>query len=229
MPLLRAAMVDVCWLLDRGYSAPSVLKLVGDRFHLVERQRMALMRSACRAAEANGRRQREVEATALAGQRLDIDGYNVLMTIESALAGAVILRGRDGCWRDLASMNGTFHKVDETLPALHLVGAWLARHGVGEAVWLLDKPISNSGRLRALMLEVAAANGWCWQVVLEPAVDRTLAASAEVVATADSAILDRAGRWFSLARAVIEETEEAPFLLDLGCQDQEIARAAAKP
>jgi hypothetical protein len=215
VPELKRAMAHLCWLLDRGYPPNSTLKLVGDRFHLIERQRLALMRSACTAAAARARQQRALAAAALAGMRLAIDGYNVLLTVESSLAGAIILQGRDGCWRDLAAMNGTFHKVDETLPALDVVGDWLMRHDVAEAVWFLDSPISNSGRLKSLMTTVAEAKGWPWTVVLEPAVDRTLAATADVVATADSAILDRCQRWFPLARAAVEATATEPFILDL--------------
>ena len=46
-PALRAATTDLSWLLSRGYAEPSSLKLVGDCFQLTERQRTAVMRSAC--------------------------------------------------------------------------------------------------------------------------------------------------------------------------------------
>ena len=44
---LRAAVGDYSLLLSKGYAAKSSLKLVGDRFGLTVRQRLALMRSAC--------------------------------------------------------------------------------------------------------------------------------------------------------------------------------------
>ena len=40
-------MADFSWLLTRGYAEKGALKLVGDRFSLTERQRLAVMRSAC--------------------------------------------------------------------------------------------------------------------------------------------------------------------------------------
>ena len=46
-PDLAEAMSDLSWLLTRGYAEPSSLKLVGDRYRLVERQRVAVLRSAC--------------------------------------------------------------------------------------------------------------------------------------------------------------------------------------
>ena len=46
-PALRAAVSDLSWLLGHGYAPASSLKLVGDRWNLTERQRMAVRRSAC--------------------------------------------------------------------------------------------------------------------------------------------------------------------------------------
>ena len=46
-PVLRRAAGDLGWLLSRGYPANSALKLVGDRYGLVARQRMAVGRCVC--------------------------------------------------------------------------------------------------------------------------------------------------------------------------------------
>ena len=61
-PVLRAAVADLSWLLSRGYAEPSALKLVGDRFQLTERQRIAVMRSACSDQALQHRRQTQVPA-----------------------------------------------------------------------------------------------------------------------------------------------------------------------
>jgi hypothetical protein len=67
-----------------------------------------------------------------------------LITIEAAMSGGLIFVGRDGCCRDLASIHGTYRKVTETIPAVKLIGRFLQKVGVTEAVWLLDSPVSNS-------------------------------------------------------------------------------------
>ena len=54
-----------------------------------------------------------------------MDGFNVLTSIEAALAGGVILAGRDGCYRDMASMHGSYRKVEETRPAILGIGSIL--------------------------------------------------------------------------------------------------------
>ena len=202
-PALRAATADLSWLLSRGYAEPSALKLVGDRFQLTERQRIAVMRSACSDQSLQRRRRTQWPAERLPGQRLDIDGFNVLTTIEAAMAHGVILGGRDGCLRDMASMHGSYRHVDETEPALDLIGQVLHEFRLAECCWYLDRPVSNSGRLRTRLEQLAADRGWPWQVELASDVDSVLVASPHVVATADSVILDRCAGWFNLAAEVL--------------------------
>ena len=64
--------------------------------------------------EAARRARCQAEAEALAGRPLWLDGYNVLTTVEAALAGGVVLAARDGAYRDMASMHGSYRKVAET-------------------------------------------------------------------------------------------------------------------
>ena len=66
-----------------------------------------------------------IQSGVTAGQRIAIDGYNVLITIEAAMSGGCIFKARDGCLRDLASIHGTYRKVNETIPALQLIGEFL--------------------------------------------------------------------------------------------------------
>jgi hypothetical protein len=201
---LRRATSDLSWLLSREYATPSALKIVGDRFALDARQRTAVMRCACSDAARDGRMSRMIPPTALRGQTLLIDGYNVLTTIEVALGGGVILVARDGTYRDMASMHGSYRKVEETVPALELIGQTLSNCGIDRATWFLDQPVSNSGRLKTVMAEVAEKHGWNWDIQIVPNPDAVLSSSSEIVASADSAILDACQSWVNLARLVIE-------------------------
>jgi hypothetical protein len=214
---LSAAAGDFCWLLNRGYAHDSALKLVGDRYDLVARQRTAVSRCCCSETEAARRRSCQVAAPQISGAALWLDGYNVLTTIEAALAGGVILAACDGTYRDMASMHGSYRKVAETLPALELLGGVIAAYEVAQCRWFLDRPVSNSGRLKGIIENLAAARGWPWQVELVADPDAVLADPAAfaavelpfqpniVVATADSAILDRCPAWFNLAREVVAQ------------------------
>ena len=131
LPAMRQACRDLSWLFSRGYTVDASLKLVGDRYQLEARQRLAVAR--CAASDMSVTQRTASELSAIAGSSLWIDGYNLLTTIEAALAGAVIIVGRDGCYRDMASMHGTYRKVDETLPAIELIGGSLAALGNAQA------------------------------------------------------------------------------------------------
>jgi hypothetical protein len=210
-PALAAAVSDLSWLLSRGYAEPSSLKLVGDRYRLVERQRTAVLRSACSDEALAARRSRRVDHRMLAGRPLRIDGFNLVLTLESALGGGVVIGGRDGCFRDLASVHGTYRRVEETRPALELAARCLAEWGAGPCTWFLDAPVSNSGRLAAMVR--ATSPSWSAEVVPNP--DAVLVQSGDLVVSADSLILDRCGEWVNLAHALVEAGVPDAFVVNL--------------
>ncbi len=214
--MLRRATGHLSWLLSHGYAERSALKLVGDRFQLVQRQRLAVLRSACSDQARRHRREKQLHGPDVAAEQIDIDGFNVLTSIEAALAGGVLLWGRDGCYRDLASMHGSYRRVAETASALQILGRTLSERQVAASRWLLDRPVSNSGRLATMIRHVASECDWPWSVELVNDPDRVLAASPYVVATADSAVLDHCTRWFNLSRTAIELDLPTARVIPLG-------------
>ena len=205
LPALRAATHDFCWLLDRGYASHSAIELVGNRHNLTSRQRMAVSRSVCSAEAAQHRRQLELPPAEVRGRDLWLDGYNVLTLLESALAGGVVLLGRDGCYRDIAGIHRRYRKVNETMPVLRLIGETVAAWGVDCCRWWLDRPVSNSGRLKALIHDTATAAGWNMKVELVFNPDRVLWESQQIIATSDGAVLDRCRQWVNLTGHIIRK------------------------
>lgn len=208
-PALAAAVEHLSWLLTREYAEPSSLKLVGDRFRLTERQRLAVRRAACSDQQRAERRRKRQPLTSLHGGRLDVDGFNLLTTIEAALSGGVLLACRDGLLRDMASMHGSYRKVEETRPALERLGAVLEPAAPAEVVWWLDEPVSNSGRLAGIIAAVAADHGWPWRAEVFGDPDRVLSQSPFCVATADSVVLDCCARWCDVTGAVVQSIPTA--------------------
>jgi hypothetical protein len=216
LPTLRQATSDLCWLLDHGYGIASATELVGDRYHLTRRQRIAIARCAC-SGEAKERRDGHcVAPPQLRGQELWLDGLNVLTAVETALGGGVILIGRDGCCRDVAGIYSHYHKVAETVPALRAIGQLASQWAVARCHWWLDSPVDNSGRLKGILHEVATEAGWPWRVELVTNPDRVLSATDQIVSSSDHAILDRCQRWFNLARQVIAQHVPQAHIVDLG-------------
>jgi len=198
-PTLRIAVADLCWLLGREYSATAALKLVGDRFQLTRRQRMAIRRAAC--APRDGQRRRARRTEAIAGQRVKIDGFNQIVTTERALAGGTAFIGQDTAVRDVASVHGTWRRSDGTTRALDALCREL--RGVQLAHWVFDAPISNSGRLADLTRRTCAAHGVPCRVDLEARADAALLVAEGVLASADAPLLDRSPRWTPLAERVL--------------------------
>ncbi len=215
LPVLREAVADLSFLLTRGYSDKAALKLVGDHYQLAVRQRRAVLAAACPDASLQRRRETELEAEALAGRRVYIDGYNLLITIESALSGGLLFKGRDGCLRDLASVHGSYRKVTETRPAMAAIAAALNAAGVREAHWLFDAPVSNSGRLKTLLRLEAEWRGWPWTVELADGVDQQLKECGEPVITADGSILDAVRAWCNLTARIVSALDDPVFVRDL--------------
>jgi len=100
------------------------------------------------------------------------------------------------------------------------VGEWCAEQGVTLVRWWLDSPVSNSGRLAALMREMASTKGWLWEVQTTPYVDKELSESKEIVVTGDKIILDKCEQWTNLGSSLIESAAaegklEKLWLVDL--------------
>src|SRR5947199_8872547 len=157
LPALRTATRELSWLLTREYSLKGALKLVGDRYTLTDRQRLAMARAACSDQSKERRDAALVEAAKVAGEALIVDGFNLLITVEAALSGGLLMLCRDGCVRDLSSVHGSYRSVNETANAIEVIGNSLVSHQPGSVTWLLDRPISNSGRLAQRIRETAAA------------------------------------------------------------------------
>jgi hypothetical protein len=220
LPGLRAATRDLCWLLDHGYASPSATELVGNRHNLTSRQRMAVSRYSCSRAAAHHRSQLQLTPAAVRGRELWLDGYNVLTVLESALAGGVVLLSRDGCCRDIAGIHRRYRKVNETAPVLRLIGYTVAGWGVTCCRWWLDKPVSNSGRLKTFIGEAAAAAGWNMAVDLVFNPDRVLWESEQVIATSDGIVLDRCRQWVNLARQIITDRIPQAWVVDLSSGEE---------
>ncbi|GAK54837.1 hypothetical protein U27_01668 [Candidatus Vecturithrix granuli] len=215
LPRLRTAVFEFSWLLTRGYAAVSALKLVGDRHKLNKRQRVALSRAGCSDQEYEHRQATCLPVQQIRDQEVLIDGFNLLITIEAALSGGIVLWCRDGCLRDLSSVHGSYRTVTETQQAFELIGAVLCNLKPQSVTWLFDAPISNSGRLAQRIRTEAAAHGWPWnaEVVLNP--DTALIASEQIAISSDSHILDGAMRWVNFSAYLLTSCLPDAWVIDL--------------
>lgn len=212
LPLLRKAAGDIVELLDRGYPIRSVCEFVGNHYQLSARQRLALARSLASSASLETRREKEESLEDLAGKTVRIDGFNQIITIEIALCGSPLFLGMDGAVRDLAGLHGTYHTIGQTKRAAEEIFRILDENAAAGAVFYLDKPVSNSGRLKTVIAEAHEGFqvGLDFQVIRD--VDAALSESEHVI-TSDSMILDRCRSWCSIGRIITERLGIEPIRL----------------
>jgi hypothetical protein len=218
LPGLRQAVVDYSLLLTKGYAETSALKLVGDRFELTQRQRLAVMRCSCSDQQLANRKDKQIGISEITGQSIAVDGYNLLITIEAAMSGGLIFVGRDGCCRDLASIHGTYRKVIETIPAIELIGDFLQQAKITEALWLLDSPVSNSGRLKTLIRKIAENHGWNWEIQLVTSPDAVLIKGDTIAVSSDSVVIDGCKKWVNLTGEIIKVKLPSSKIIDFAGQ-----------
>jgi hypothetical protein len=217
LPALRTAVGELSWLLTRDYSLKGALKLVGDRYTLTDRQRLAVARAACSDQSRERRAVSLVNIAEVAGRDLIVDGFNLIITIEAALSGGLLMLCRDGCIRDLSSVHGSYRAVNETDTAIQLIGEALEILHPKSVDWVFDSPISNSGRLAQRIRVRANEKGWNWNVETHFNPDAVISKSKRVVISSDSHILDETPRWLNFNRYVIAERLADSWLIDLSC------------
>jgi len=217
LPVLRTAASELSWLLTRGYSMKGTLKLVGDRYTLTDRQRLAISRAACSDQSKEQRARTLISSDDVAGKDLIVDGFNLLITIEAALSRGLLIICRDGCIRDLSSVHGSYRSVDETERAIKLIGEAIKTLQPISVRWMLDRPISNSGRLAKRIRDAARREEWNWtvEVVFNP--DAEISASERIVISSDSHVLDESARWLNFNSLLIEKQLDQSWLIDLSC------------
>ncbi|MCH3915940.1 MAG: DUF434 domain-containing protein [Spirochaetia bacterium] len=199
---LESGAEDIIYLLDRGYSMDSAISFVGNHRRLTARQRLALMRLSASTQQIEGRSARCLPSVALQESDVYIDGFNIIITLETALSHSLLLSGRDRVVRDLAGVRGTYRIIDVTESAIRLLFSFLASLSVRKATILLDAPVSNSGRLSWLLEQLAGMYPLQVDSMAVPDADRILGKQ-ECVMTGDSVILDRCSHWYNLVRNML--------------------------
>ena len=191
MAKVSDAVRDLRYLLDQGYPRDSAVNFVANHYRLLLNQRHLLARSVFSRREVAEHRRKSVRASAVRGKRLGVDGYNVLITLESILTRKQVVRCDDGYVRDLRAIFGKYRVSLATPRALTELLRIIAGAKPNHVEFLFDKQVSRSGELAGMVrqrLERAKLEGDAQAV---GGVDLKLR-SFDVVASSDRAIIRRA-------------------------------------
>lgn len=209
---LYKASEDLVYLLNRGYKIKGASTFIGNHYLLSERQRLALIRGISKNDDIKTRKYKEVND--FSGTKvIHIDGFNTIITLEVALSNSLIIKAMDETIRDLAGLRGTYSVIDKTEIAIKLIGDFLLEHKIERTVFYLDKPVSNSGRLKMKILEIFKDTELEVEVLNIENVDSILK-SKENVVTSDAIILDNCINWINLNKYIIEKNILNPNFID---------------
>lgn len=199
---LKRPAQDLLFLLDRGYPMSPAATFVGNHYLLSERQRVALKRSISPSADVTARLAKQKRPEDIAGETVNIDGFNAIITLEVAQSGSPVFRCMDGAYRDLAGLRGTYRLIDKTDIAIRSIICELKKLFVARANFRLDAPVSNSGRLKVRIAEISEEERLSVGIELVNSADAALYGQDNVI-TSDSIILDRCRGWFNINERII--------------------------
>lgn len=200
---LRRAVKDLRYLLNQGYSRESAVSFVSNHYRLPLSQRHLLARCVFSDADAAANRAKAVNMAGIRGKSLGVDGYNVLITVESILTGKPIVMCDDGYVRDLRAIFGKYRKSPSTPMALKMVLATISEGRPCKVCVLFDGQVSKSGELAAevgRLLEETGLEGGARAV---KGVDFQLRGF-DVVASSDRAVIERAGAIWDIPAEILK-------------------------
>lgn len=200
---LQKAAVDFRHLLNREYPRKASLEIVGNRYGLTFDERHLLYRGVFSDADSKARRKKIISIRTIKSKDLAIDGHNVLITVEAGLSGRPLIFADDGFVRDISGLSGNFKKTKVTEKALQWIVTFLKQKRPHHALFLFDAPISKSGILAQELRALLKKEGLPGDALAVKVPEKTLIGYQGVVATSDTAIIDRSEKVIDLAGNII--------------------------
>jgi hypothetical protein len=186
---VRRAGEELRWLLDRGYPQESALTFVCNHYKLSLKERNILARTVFSEREAAELKRRKADLREVLGKRVGIDGYNVLITVETIVNGRPVFLCDDGWVRDVSAVFGKHRITPQTSRALDELLSLLDSVRPAWVEFLYEKQVSWSGRLAELTrkkIEEKELDGTAKTVA---GVDHELKRRFDLIATSDRAVI----------------------------------------
>ncbi len=212
---LQNATQDFRFLLNRGYPRKAALELVGNRYGLTFDERHLLHRGVFSDSDSQSRREKRVSTRDIREKDFVVDGHNVLITIEAGLSGRPLVLGDDDFIRDISGLSGSFKRTGTTEKAIQFIIKAITRIKPRQTLFLFDAPISKSGELAEQVRSYLGEENLDGDAVAMRVPERILIGSPGVVATSDTAIIDRSREVFDLAGYILRKNAELESLIRL--------------
>ncbi len=210
-----SAAEDLRYFFNRGYPRERSLELVGNHYNLIKNYRNFLRRGIFSDKEALDRKKKLIPIEKIRGKALAIDGYNVLITVESALQEKPLVQGDDYLIRDIAGISGS-HKITEvSFQAIDIILRVLKEYESKHNLFYFVSSISKSGILAAVIRDELKKNNLSGnsESVRFPA--KVLSGHKGVIATSNSVLIDQVERVVDLAGYIAENRVKTESIIYL--------------
>lgn len=191
MARVGKAVGDLRYLLNRRYPRESAVNFVSNHYRLTLDERHLLARCVFSKREIAAHMRKAVGIENVKGKKLGVDGYNVLITLESILTGKKVILCDDGYIRDLRAVFGKYRAGPATPRAISGLIQTAANASPKEIIVLFDKQVSRSGELAADVRKKIELAGLKGDALTVGGVDMKLR-DFDVVASSDRAVIERA-------------------------------------
>lgn len=183
---------DIRYLLKRGYSRDSAIRFTSDHYRLNKNERYIMARTVFSCSTVSSRKKKKLDTHGLKSRKLLVDGYNVLITLESLLGDEEVWIGDDSFLRDIRGVFRNHSNGDTTFQAVENMLDFIKRSDVASVEILLDTQMKNSGELAAVIRKRMEELSISGDARTSKHVDFDLknCSSDYIVATADGVIID---------------------------------------
>jgi hypothetical protein len=170
------------------------------------------MRAVYDEAEAEKRRKKLVKINDIRGEVVSIDGYNLLITVESMLSNRLLVHCDDHLTRDVSGVFGKHKITPVTTQALGIILQSLKEHEPKEVYFVYDKQVSRSGELayktRTMMADLQLKG----IATTAPKADIATIKAGGVIVSSDSLVAQKAERILDLAGELASEASYSNIL-----------------
>ncbi len=205
---LSEALIDYKYLLNRKYPYKPSLDLVAQRYGLSKPEKALLYRCVHDEETANSIRKKLVRENSVRNSLLIIDGFNVIITISSALECYQVFLCDDGVLRDIMKSFKKFRFEDKHVKVVEILLKEIKELKPSKVLMFFDKQVSFSGKVSTIIANLASEYGLSsFETMLVSRNDTKVIeyAGKGVVSSSDIVILLKAPRIFDIAHYVIRK------------------------
>lgn len=185
------AVIDIRYLLDKGYPQKGVIGFVCNHYRLGEASRHIFSRTVLAREVSEKRRSKFLPCDRIRGNNIIIDGYNIIIGMESILEKKAYICD-DGVIRDVKGTFRNYKTSQSTEKAIELIMQFLREKNPVYVCFLLDSQISKSGLLAKTLREKISSFGLKGDAKTSKHADYDLKNSDYIVASSDGVIIDAA-------------------------------------